>query len=268
MHPIERLRYVARVDGADPGLVASEAASALWEVAASDTGGLVTGCRRLIDRHPTNGPLWWLAARLLTAAEPQDAAREAAAALANDPTARRLAAALPDDTSVLAVGWPDALAETLRRRGDLEVLVVDSGGDGSALVRRLDAEDTVVSLVPDAGIASAATVAGVVVVEALAAGPSGLLAAPGSHAAAAVARHVGVPVWAVTPVGRVLPEALWTALLARFDDSGLEPWDRAVELVPAALLDAVVGPDGHRDVAAGLSDATCPAAPELLRRTG
>jgi hypothetical protein len=266
MHPIERLRYVARVDGADPGLVAAEAASALGEVARTDIGGLVPGCRRLIDRHPTNGPLWWLAARLLTAPEPADAAREAAAMLANDPTERRLATALPDDTSVLAVGWPDTITATLRRRGDLEVLLVDSGGDGSSLARRLEADDSVVSVVPDPGIGSGATVAGVVLVEALAAGPSGLLAAPGSHAAAAVARHAGVPVWAVTGVGRVLPEGLWTALLARVDESGLEPWDRAAELVPASLLDSVVGPDGPAEVAAGLAAATCPVAPELLRR--
>lgn len=268
MHPIERLRYVARVDGADPALIAGEAASALGEVAATDVAGLVTSCRRLIDRHPTNGPLWWLSARLLTAPEPWDAAREAASALAHDPTPRRLSAALPDDTSVLAVGWPDAVAETLRGRGDLEVLLVDSGGEGSALARRLQTDDSLVSVVPDAGVASAATVAGMVVIEAMAAGPSGLLAAPGSHAAAAVARHVGVPVWAVAGVGRVLPDGLWAALLARFDDSGVEPWDRAVELVPATLLDAVVGPDGPRQVADGLSESTCPNAAELLRRIG
>jgi hypothetical protein len=266
MHPIERLRYVARVDGADPALIAGEAASALADVAATDVAGLVNSCRRLIDRHPTNGPLWWLSARLLTSAEPYDAAREAAAALAHDPTSRRLTTALPDDTSVLAVGWPDAVAETLRGRGDLEVLLVDSGGEGAALARRLQA-DAVVSLVPDSGLGSAATVAGVVVLEAVAAGPSGVLAAPGSHAAAAVAHHAGVPVWAVTGVGRVLPDGLWSALLARFDGNGIEPWDRVVELVPASLLDAVVGPDGLREVAAGLSDATCPSAPELLRPT-
>jgi hypothetical protein len=266
MHPIERLRYVARVDGADPGLIAGEAASALGEVAVTDVGGLVPGCRRLIDRHPTNGPLWWLSARLLTAAEPADAAREAAAALAHDPTDRRLAEALPEETSVLAVGWPDIVAETLRRRGDLEILLLDSGGDGSSLARRLLADDATVSVIPDTGAGSAATVAGVVVVEALAAGPGGLLAAPGSHAAAAVAHHAGVPVWAVAGVGRVLPEALWNALLAAVDGSGLEPWDRAAELVPATLVDAVVGPDGPAETSTGLAAATCPVAPELLRR--
>jgi hypothetical protein len=268
MHPIERLRYVARAEGADPGLVAAEAASALGDVARGDIGGLVPGCRRLIDRHPTNGPLWWLSARILTAPEPWDAAREAGAALAHDPTERRLAAALPDDTTVLVVGWPDIAAAALARRADLEVLAVDGGGDGAALARRLGDDGGSVSIVPDAGIASAATVAGLVVIEALAAGPGGLLAAPGSHAAAAVAQRAGVAVWAVTGVGRVLPEGLWAALLARVDESGLEPWDRPAELVPAALVTSVVGPEGPRAAEAGLAESSCPVAPELLRRTG
>ena len=31
-----------------------------------DPPGLVTACRRILDRHPLSGPLWWLAARVLT----------------------------------------------------------------------------------------------------------------------------------------------------------------------------------------------------------
>ncbi|MGH9116293.1 MAG: hypothetical protein ACRDWW_10765, partial [Acidimicrobiales bacterium] len=106
-----------------------------------------------------------------------------------------------------------------------------------------------------------------VVVEALAAGPTGVLAAPASLAAAAVASHSSVPVWAVTGVGRVLPSGLWDALLDRFD-SLAEPWDRDGELVAAALIDSVVGPDGAVEVAEGLARASCPVAPELLRSVG
>lgn len=256
---------MARFGDASPGLLAAEAASALAEMGQSDVAGLVPGCRRLIERYPANGPLWWLAARVLTAAEPREAAREAAAALASDPTLRRLAATLPDDVTVLVVGWPDA-AETLGRRADLEVLVVDGDGEGAGLQRSLVADGIDASLVPSTGVAAAATVAGLVLVEAVAAGPTGLLAAPGSHAAAAVAARAGVPVWAVTPVGRVLPEALWSALLARLDASGTEPWDRHQELVPADLVDVVVGPDGAADVAtSGMGVPSCPVAPELLR---
>jgi hypothetical protein len=72
----------------------------------------------------------------------------------------------------------------------------------------------------------------------------------------------------VIGVGRVLPERLWDALLAELDATGDEPWDREVELVPAALLSQVVGPDGETEVDAGLRHATCPAAPELFRLAG
>jgi len=101
----------------------------------------------------------------------------------------------------------------------------------------------------------------------LAAGPTGLLAAPGSHAAAAVAARAGVAVWGVVPVGRVLPERLWRAVLERFDADG-EPWERDGELVPADLLARVVGPQGELDPAEGLAAATCPAALELFRDAG
>jgi hypothetical protein len=266
MHPIERLRYVARVEGADFGLIASEAASALGALAATDVAGLVPSCRRLVERHVTNGPLWWLSARMLSSPDPVDAARESAAALDADQTGRQLAMALPDESVVLVVGWPDIAADAIARRGDLEVLVADSGGEGASLVRRLSGEGAA-SLVPDRGIAAAATVADVVVVEAQVAGPGGIISAPGSHAAAAVAQRRGVPVWAVVGVGRALPEPLWAALLSRLDQSGLEPWDRDAELVANSLIDSVIGPLGPVGTGEGLAATTCPVAPELLRPT-
>ena len=88
MHPIEHLRYVARAAGADPALVASEAAAALAQMAALDPAGLVPACRRLVERHLTAGPVWWLSARILGADDQRAAAREAAALLDRDPTMR------------------------------------------------------------------------------------------------------------------------------------------------------------------------------------
>ena len=55
MHPIERLRMVARAAGEGPALVAQEAAGALVAFG-DDPAGLVTACRRLVDRQPTSGP--------------------------------------------------------------------------------------------------------------------------------------------------------------------------------------------------------------------
>lgn len=267
MHPIERLRYVARAEGADPALVAAEAASALAAVARRDPAGLLPACRRLVGRHLSAGPVWWLAARMLGAPDVAAEADAATAELADDPTDRHVAMEIPDDATVMVVGWPDVAAAALRRRGDLEVLVVDAGGEGAALSRRLADAGNDVALVPDSGVAAAAVVADLIVVEARAAGPSGLLASPGSHAAAAVAVRSATPVWGVTGVGRVLPARLWETLLGRFDAGG-EPWDRDSELVPADLLASVVGPGGAVGAGEGLAATTCPAAPELFKDAG
>jgi hypothetical protein len=205
---------------------------------------------------------------VLTAADPVRAAWAAASELDSDPTLGTLVATLPDDITVTIVGWPDTLAGALRRRGDLEVLVAEAGGDGSALARRLVDGGADVAVVPDAGLAAAVMVSDLVVLEATAGGPSGILATSGSHAAAAVAAYRGIPVWAVAGVGRVLPARLWDVLLERLDGSDVEPWEQAVELVPAAVLSQVIGASGLIAGAEGLADATCGVAPELLRSAG
>ena len=76
MHPIERLRYVARAAGADAESLVRETAGALRGLGL-DTAGLVVACRRIVERHPTCGPLWWLCARMLTSSDPMAAARAA-----------------------------------------------------------------------------------------------------------------------------------------------------------------------------------------------
>ena len=265
MHPIERLRYVARASGADPSLVAREAASALAEVAMDEPAGLVPACRRLIGRHLTSGPVWWLSARMLGSDDPRTAAGEVIDALEQDRTGRELVQQLPDDATVLIVGWPDTTASALRRRGDIEILVVDAGGEGSVLARRLEDGGNEATVIPDAGVAAGAAVSSLVVVEAHAAGPSGLLATSGSHAAAAVAVAAGIPVWAVTPVGTVLPARLWDTLLSRVDAGGLEPWERDTELVPSSLLSAVIGAGGPAEVDVALRSSDAPPVAELLR---
>src|SRR5215212_5910505 len=68
VHPIERLRYVARASGVDQALLVRETASALGAFG-SDPAGLVTACRRIVSRHPTAGALWWLCGRVLTAGD-------------------------------------------------------------------------------------------------------------------------------------------------------------------------------------------------------
>src|SRR3954468_10825673 len=191
MHPMERLRYVARAHGADPSMLVRETAAALAAVAAEDPVGIVPGCRRLIERHVVTGPMWWLVARVLTASDPVAAAWAAADEVDRDTTADALAHCLPDDATVTIVGWPPQAVDGLRRRGDVEVLVVESGGEGHSLVRRLENSGVAASLVLETGLAAAVSVSDLVVIEALAAGPEYLIAAMGSHAAAAVASTSG-----------------------------------------------------------------------------
>ena len=76
MHPIERLRYVARARGADAESLVRETAGALRGLGL-DMSGLVVACRRIVERHPTSGPLWWLCARMLTSSDPLAAGRAA-----------------------------------------------------------------------------------------------------------------------------------------------------------------------------------------------
>lgn len=264
MHPIERLRYVARADGAGPSLLGREAAGALGAFA-RDPVALVTACRRLVDRHPTAGTVWWIAARVLT--EGADEAWHAAEELEDDPTADVLAAAIPDDVAVLVVGWPEQVGDALRRRGDVEVLVVDSADrSGPAFARRLSNAHVEAYDIPNAGVGAAAADVDLVLLEASALGPGGFIAAAGSRAAAAVARQAGVPVWVCAGAGRVLPGRLWDALVQRLDGDDADAWDRVDEVVPLDLADHVHGPSGPVPAVDAPKRADCPIAPELLKR--
>jgi hypothetical protein len=262
MHPMERLRYVARASAVSPVLAVRETAAALTAFA-DDPQALTVACRRMIDRHPRSAPLWWLAARMLTAADPVAEARRAAAAIAADPTGNELRDAIPDGARVCVLGWPDVTADALLRRGDLEVFVVDVRGEGSALCGRLLDDEIEGHDVPIEGLGAAVAASDLVVLEAAAAGPTAALAVAGSRAAGAVARYAQVPVWLVVGVGRMLPQRLWDALVERAE-LGDEPWLADDELVPLDLVDNVVGPRGLAGTAAVLQQLDCPVAPELL----
>jgi len=263
MHPIERLRYVARASGADQAMLVRETAGALAAFA-DDPAGLVTACRRIVSRHPGSGPLWWLCSRVLTATEPMREAWMASDELDEDRTGGALASALPEDATVCVIGWPDLVGEALRRRGDLDVLVVDALGEGSGLVRVLERSDVAVTDVPVTGTAAAAAAADLVLLEGSAVGPAGALAISGSRAAAAVASTSGTPVWLTAGVGRHVPARIWDCMVQRLDDV-CDPWDADEELVPIDLIDRVVGPGGPEDPAEARKRTDCPIAPELFK---
>ena len=263
VHPIERLRYVARSSGADQSALVRETAGSLVAFA-GDPAGLVMGCRRMLARHLTSGPLWWLTSRACTAVDAQREAWAAADEFDADPTARLLTYALPSDATVLVLGWPEVIAEALPARGDLDVLVVDTLGEGPGLVRRLRRADVEVADVPQAGLGAAAAAADIVLLEAAVGGPKAFVAVAGSRAAAAVARHAGKEVWLVAGVGRFLPGRLWDVIESRLD-AGDEPWDAEEEVVPLDLVTAVAGPVGMESPAEASRRVDTPIAPELFK---
>src|SRR3546814_4322407 len=106
----------------------------------SDVCSSDLACRRILDRHPTAGPLWWLCARVLTAPDGSGAeAWRAVDDIQADTTPAELAFALPEDATVCAIGWPELVGEALLRPGDVEVLAVAALGAAGGPVRRLAA---------------------------------------------------------------------------------------------------------------------------------
>lgn len=229
-----------------------------------DPAGLVVACRRIVERHPTSGALWWLCASLVTSTEPFREAWSLSDHIEEDPTANQLVDLLPEGVTVTVVGWPDHAGEALIRRGDITALVIDSNDAGNSLVRRLQRVDVDAEEIPATGTAAAVAASDLVIVEAVAAGPDGMLCSIGSHAAAAVAYCSEIPVWFVAPRGRRLPEPMWQAMLQRLDDAD-DGWNLEFERVPLAMATAIVSADGLVDPDPAALAAECPMAHELLR---
>lgn len=261
MHPIERLRYVARARGVDAESLVAETASALRGLGL-DPSELVVSCRRIVERHPTCGPLWWLCARVLTAPDPARSLRESVDAMGEDRTARRVSSTLADGATVVVAGYPEVTADALTRRGDVRVLIVDADLAGSAMARRLERADVDYDLVPAHAAALAVAQADLVLIEALALDATTALTPIGSGVAAAAGSLHEVPVELVAGRGRRLPPTMMAAVLER-SVALVTPDDAEIETVPLSVIARVHGPDGvarPADVS-----AECDLAPELLR---
>ena len=255
MHPMERLRYVARADGTPQRILVSETADALLDVV-DDHAGLVTACRQMVQRQPTSGALVWLAAHLLASDEPTGIVWDLVADFDRDPTERELAHAFDDGARVVTIGWPETITPAFGRRGDVSVTVLE----GPVVARRLPQLDVDPVEAPLSGTAAALVDADVVVCEALAAGPDAFLAPAGTVPVLAAAERSGVAVWVVVPFGRALPEPLWRGLVRRLPESSVFA-DQ--EVVDGSLVSAAVGPSGRSSLAETIDAGGCPPAPEL-----
>lgn len=258
MLPFERLRALARYDGDDRMLV-DEVADCLTDFDA-DPAQLVLVCRRLLAHHPVNGALWWLCARVVGSSVPARAVAEARRVRDRDRTVARLVSSLPfpHDEPIAVVGWPEATAAALSERPDLDVVAVRVPGARPSGVRTVD------------------------VTEAMALGCSHLLVEPMLAGAAEARVAAGVAdlrwslpdavLWLVTPVDRLLPNALVAAVHAVVDaaDDPFAPEsdDGAAapgEWLEVASVDRVAGPGGVEAPDRLARRIDCPVAPELSR---
>jgi hypothetical protein len=287
VHPIEHLRYVARYGDGDAVAIAEEAAVALGSLG-YEPRALVPSCRRLLEAHPTCGPLWWVAARLLVAESIRSEVTKLLDALHGDATTEELAAAIPASADVAAEA-SSLVVEALSMRPDIEIRLVGAprmlraglrgfGFDANASGWDLDeADDAVVD-------------ADYVVVDSLAAGPQGfLLSAAGACLARAAAR-ASQPLVVTTGVGRVLPAALFARLLAMNgigvelsgndtsfggvtrlmladEDDDARTTSLSVEFLKSEIASRVIGPGGQQMPRRALARSTCVAPPELLFST-
>jgi len=272
MHPIEHLRYVARATGADPVSLVSETAQALRGLR-SEPAGLVLAARRIVERHPTCAPLWWLCASVLAAGEPFEKARELSAQIDADETTNHLVDALPADAIVCIVGWNPTALEALARRGDCRAIIVDSFGTGDAAVNALERLDIDVQGVTLEHAAIAVQMSDVVIIDALGCGGTEVLSVGGSHAVAALAYCENKSVWTVTRRGTRLPIELWNAMKLANRDADA-PWRSDVDVIPCQLLGRFIGPTGISDMDMNTAQNTaqnfvgeCPASTEMLVRS-
>ncbi|MDA8297000.1 MAG: hypothetical protein M0004_10530 [Actinomycetota bacterium] len=255
MHPIEQLRAIARSGDIDHAFLAIEAADALAELA-SEPRALVPACRRLLEHHRLAGPLWWLCAQVLGSPDPAGAAEHAAAQLIEDPTADELAGCLPG-AAVVAAPCSATVCDALAARPDCHAHLV---GDPLALRRALRAIGQ--------GAAGGAEVLGyspsqpdevldgasLLIVEPAVAGPSGAILSESAATLAEAGKAMGVDLWLVAGVGKVLPAPLFANCL-----SG----ESVHRLLAVEDIAAVIGPGGPAEPAAALAAGGVPSPPEL-----
>ena len=276
MHPIEHLRYVARATGADPVSLVVETAQALRGLR-SEPAGLVLAARRIVERHPTCAPLWWLCASVLAAADPFEKAQELSDRMDADETTNYLIDTLPADATVCMVGWSPTALEAIARRGDCRAIIVDSFGTGDAAVNALERLDIEVQGVTLEHAAIGVQMSDVVIIDALGCGGTEVLSVGGAHAVAALAYCNNLPAWTVTRLGTRLPIELWNAMKLANRDADA-PWRSDVDVIPRQLLGRFIGPTGisNFDIDTVQNNAQktvqnfvgeCPASTEMLVRS-
>ena len=248
MHPIERIRSLARASWLDPKTVAVEAADAIGDAYTwMDEAAAVLVARRLLAWHPYCGPLWWVCGEILHSIDPVKASRNVVDRLLDDTTGAALDAFLPDGALPHMVGRISAMDDLQSRRA--------------------------------AGSLASATH---LVVGASVLGPTALVSHSPAGDLVAEAHEREIPVWAVAEVATAVDARLWDRLEAQVAGAQARPsalavtdiwWDDNVTdapepcLVSIDSLDWICGPDGAEPPAEAAASAPS-TPPDLLDAVG
>ncbi|MCC7077995.1 MAG: hypothetical protein IT198_12795 [Acidimicrobiia bacterium] len=255
MHPIERLRALARADWLDPHTIAVEAADAIGD-AARHLGEptAVSIARRLLAWHSACGPLWFVAGRILSALDPAAAAVDVIEELTADPTLLMLDAALPDGAVPLVVGDASGLAGIAGETG----LWL---GDGQPTAFGPHPAPTgLVSPASPHQVRAVVERASHVLIGAHALGPDGAAARAPAGVVATAARASDTPTWLVAGLGTAVDASLWNRIRTLLESGGGRPvvqarvdvwWDDTssqtrglLDVVDTGAVSFVCGPTG------------------------
>lgn len=263
-HPIERLRWIARAEGEPASVLAGEAAWTLAELAVTEPAALLTACRRLLERHPDCGPLWWAAARLVSADDALEEGRLAANELCSDSTPDRLASALRSAVTageeILLTVPADLCREALEKGRQWAVRLLSGHFGIRYEMRSLGQLAGGVTGYLAGEEKEALDGVSVLLVEALAAGGSRCLVEPVAAGALEAALAAGVPAWAVIGTGRALPVRLFERAAEESERRG------SGRAVPVRSFASAIGHDVTGDPGEVIASVTCPPGLELLHR--
>jgi hypothetical protein len=239
VHPFEMLRAVARSRRGSPGELAADAAWGLAALAYDEPAAVLPACRRLLERQPACGPLWWLSARVLVAGDAAAEAERCGSVLEEDPT-------------------PEMIHEAAL-----------SGGKRTGPARSGSDDDWgQLRIVRRGGVGELAA-ADAALVEVSAIGPDAMVVTSSGRALYRAAASAGTPVWIESGVGRLLPGKLWAALADRLGD-GAVIGDSSLEVIEGFEgVELIVGPTGGfspSELDFQIATDGCPEPPELTTR--
>jgi|GEM_PF-1758110 len=274
MHPIERVRSLARASWLDPVSVTAEAIDAISDAYRwmGDEVAVSIG-RRLLAWHPFAAPLWYSVSEMLQAPFPEERAQELTNDLLRNTLLEKLTAALPNDGTIGVIGEGFWIRRLVKAEKNAERHARSSPRT----------EKTTRTFLPVYEKSSTAPKYSeedpfCILVEAMAIGPDSVFVC----APTTIFEQNKLPIWLVAGHATVIDTHLWEKLAVLHASGKLRPspqakqslwWDKdekiapEIEILPLSRVATVCGPNGLEPPEKTRERAFSPL-PELLDLAG